>query len=170
MNRNYRYQFYVEGECEKKLIEEFKKQQTMIVSGRVNVFNAIQNTLPNALLANLSSNTIVVLVFDTDTADISVLRANIQKMKRFRNVIAVWCIMQVKNLEDELLRSTDVKEIKDLLNCKTDSDFKRDFLREKNIMIKLSRHRFDYNKFWSSKPDGAYSGFENCGYKVKKPQ
>ncbi len=119
MSRNEKYQFFVEGECEKKLIDELKKQQTMIVSGRVNVFNVTQNELPNALLANLSNRTVVILVFDTDRQDAITLRKNIQKLRKYRNVKDIWCVMQVRNLEDELVSATDVREIKELFDCKS---------------------------------------------------
>ena len=167
MSKNYKYQFFVEGECEKKLIDELKKQQNMIVSGRVNVINVTTRELSSAILANLSSGTIVVLVFDTDRRDTSILRNNIRKLKKTRNVKDVWCVMQVENLEDEFLRTTDVKEIKDLIGCRSNSDFKREFLAEKRLMVKLKSHHFQYDLFWASSPSEEYSEYENCGYKVK---
>ena len=167
MSRNEKYQFFVEGECEKKLIDELKKQQTMIVSGRVNVFNVTQNELPNALLANLSNRTVVILVFDTDRQDAITLRKNIQKLRKYRNVKDIWCVMQVRNLEDELVSATDVREIKELFDCKSNSDFKRDFLKEKKLMEKLKRHSFNFGLFWNKKPSGVFSEFENCGNRVK---
>lgn len=42
MRKNVRYHYYVEGNCEKKLIDEFKKQQLPIIAGKIDVFNAIQ--------------------------------------------------------------------------------------------------------------------------------
>ncbi len=42
----------------------------------------------------------------------------------------VICITQVKNLEDELLRSCDVKQIKELTGSKSNSNYKRDMLND----------------------------------------
>ena len=167
--RQYRnYQYYVEGDTEKKLIEAFKKAQRMILSGKVDVFNVVQNELPNARLTNLTDNTTVILVFDTDKNDTTMLRKNIEKLKRLRAVDDVWCIMQVNNLEEELLRTTDIREIKELIGCRSNSDFKREWKKEKRIIEKLREHHFDYGNFWNSCPGKEYNGIINEGTKIKK--
>ena len=51
-----RYHYYVEGNCEKKLIDEFKKQQLPIVSGKIDVFNAVQEEFTNIKLRMLPEN------------------------------------------------------------------------------------------------------------------
>ena len=170
MSTNIRFQYYVEGESEKKLIEEFKKTRNMIISGNVNVVNVKQKELSNYLLANLSSNTVVILVFDTDTEDVRILKRNIETLKKCHNVREIWCVTQVRNLEEELIRATDVREIKDLIGCKSNSDFKRDWIREKRLVEKLSHHTFNLDLFWASDPGPAYAGIENKGYKVKVPK
>lgn len=45
MARNEIYQFYVEGEDEKKVIETLKKDMNSIVSGKVEVLNVISRRL-----------------------------------------------------------------------------------------------------------------------------
>lgn len=60
-----RYHYYVEGNCEKKLIDEFKKQQLPIISGKIDVFNAVQEEFTNTRLRMLPENTVVILVFDS---------------------------------------------------------------------------------------------------------
>ena len=167
MKKYIRYQYFVEGETEKKLIEEFKRAGNLILPGSVNTLNVKQKLLTSARLANLAENTVVILVFDTDTDGLAVLRKNIQTLIKSRNVLDVWCVTQVKNLEDELLRSTDVHEIKELIGCRSNSDFKRDWLREKHLLEKLKRHSFRISVFWSSQPQGEYADIENCGYRVK---
>lgn len=69
MTRGIRYQYFVEDGTDKKIIEEFKKTRKMIVTGTINVFNVKQKKLSNARLMNLSDNTVVILVFDTDTKE-----------------------------------------------------------------------------------------------------
>ena len=122
-----RYHYYVEGNCEKKLIDEFKKQQLPIISGKIDVFNAVQEEFTNTRLRMLPENTVVILVFDTDTGIVEILKRNLEILKKYPRVKETWCVMQVHNLEDEIKRSTDVKEIKDLLGSKSNKEYKHDF-------------------------------------------
>ena len=162
----YRFQYFVEGDTEKKIIEEFKKEQSLIVSGTVNKFNVIEKIIPNAAITNLRSNTIAILVFDTDKKVVSILQENIIRLKRCKNIKEIWCVMQVDNLEDELIRATDVKQIKDLIGCRSNKDFKRDFLREKRLMIKLRNHHFQIDKMWVTDPSEEYKMFQNDGKRI----
>ena len=50
MRKNLRYHYYVEGQCERKLIDELKRQQLPIISGKIDVFNAVQETRKGQLL------------------------------------------------------------------------------------------------------------------------
>ena len=167
MSRYKRYQYYVEGETEKKLIEELKKAGNMILAGSVNTFNVKQKELTRATLANLSSETTVIMIFDTDTKNTEILLSNIETLRKSRNVKEIWCVTQVENLEDELIRSTNIREIKDLTSSKSNSDFKRDWIRGKNLVEKLRKHGFNYALFWSTQPGDPYRNIENCGYKIK---
>lgn len=167
MNRSYRrIQYFVEGQSEKKLIEVMKRE-LKIISGSVNIVNVTQKLLSGAILANLSSNTTVILIFDTDTQDDRALKKNLKKLKECRNVQEIWCIPQVGNLEEELIRATDVREIKDLIGSQSKSDFKHDWLKEKRLLEKLRNHGFDFDKFWATPPDGVFSDIDNCGNRIK---
>lgn len=167
MTGNRKYQYLVEGETEKKLITELKKEGGFILSGAVNHFNVVDQRLTNAMVANISNNTVVILVFDTDKKKTDILKDNITKLKKSRNVKDVWCVMQVKNLEDELIRSTDVMRIRDLIGCRSDSDFKRDFIKEKRLIAKLREHSFDIDKMWVTSPGIEYTVFQCAGEKIK---
>ena len=166
MSKNKRYQYYVEGECEKKLIEILKRNN-MILPGNVSVFNVIQNKFSNSRLANLSSHTVVVLVFDTDSDTDATLKENLWILQKYSTVREIWCIPQVKNLEDELLRSTDVHQIKDLIGCQSKSDFKREWLNDKRLFEKLKQHSFNYARFWSLDAEAPFASISNDANKVK---
>ena len=168
MMKNNRYQYYVEGKCEQKLISVLKDQKTWIISGKVEVFNVIQETFSNIRLRQLSPNTIVILVFDTDTSNSNILNKNLQILRKAPNVKAVWCVMQVNNFEDEIRRSTNIREIKDLLNCKSNSEFKHAFVIEKRVFEKLMTHEFDYTKLWVTDPPHAFEGIDNDGIRIKQ--
>ena len=61
---------------------------------------------------SLKDGTAVVLVFDTDAGNLTVLKENIKLLQTQRNISEVICVLQVKNLEDELVRSCNIKQIK----------------------------------------------------------
>ena len=87
----------------------------------------VQERLTDLKLRVLSEGTILIFVFDTDSGNIDILNENIKKAKKSSRVKKVYCITQVKNIEDELIRSTDIKRIEELLSSKSKTDFKRDF-------------------------------------------
>ncbi len=167
MGRNDRFLYIVEGECEKKLITTFKEQKDIIVSGKVQTFNVVQELLTNMHIRTIKDNTIVILVFDTDTNNIEIVNENIKFLKKARNIKDVWLVLQVKNLEDELVRATNVTQIKNLIGSKSNKDYKHDFIHEKNLYDKLKCHNFEINKLWITSPMGVFKLFKNQGAKVK---
>lgn len=168
MSKKNRYQYFVEGDTEKKLLNELKKEGNMVIPGPIRVLNVVQERMSSAMLASIPSNTTAILVFDTDTKRIDILKENLEKLERNKSVTETWCVMQVENLEDELIRSTDIKTIRELTDSKSNTEFKRDIIREKNLMSKLRNHNFDLTKMWVTEPPKEYEGIENDGDKIKK--
>lgn len=78
------------------------------------------------------------------------------------------CIPQVNNLEDELLRSCHIKQIKELLGSKSNKDFKHDLIVEKNLKKKLLNHGFDIQKFWNRNPENKFREISNGAINIKK--
>lgn len=165
---DYRYFYYVEGQCEKKLIDLLKEHQ-LVLPGRSEVFNATQDLFNSARLRLLPPRSVVILIFDTDTCELNALIKNIRTLRAQQNVLHVWCVTSVENLEDKLIRSTDVKDLKKLLNCKRISDFKQSFISEKHLYEKLSDHQFDLSKLWITEPPMAYlkESITNQGFRIK---
>ena len=162
------YQYFVEGEDEKRLIEVLKTDMRLIQPGKIQVLNVVQERLTDMKLRVLSEGTILVFVFDTDAGNVDILKENIKKAKKSAQVKDVYCITQVKNIEDELVRSTDINSIEKLLGSKSKSDFKRDILRERNLKQKLEAHSFDLNKLWCKIPPTPYEFISNESNIVKK--
>lgn len=102
------YQYFVEGDDEKRLIEVLKTDMRLIQPGKVQVVNVVQERLTDLKLRVLSEGTILIFVFDTDSGNIDILNENIKKAKKSSRVKKVYCITQVKNIEDELIRSIPV--------------------------------------------------------------
>lgn len=161
------YQYFVEGEDEKRLIEVLKTDMRLIQPGKIQVLNVVQERLTDLKLRVLSEGTILIFVFDTDTGNIEILSENIKRAKKSFRVKNVYCITQVKNLEDELIRSTNIKRIDELLESKSKSNFKRDFIKEKNLKQKLEAHSFDLKMLWCKEPQSPFNIIKNEAYKVK---
>ena len=77
------------------------------------------------------------VVFDTDVEKVDILDENIKIIKNSNNVRDIICIPQIKNLEDELIYSTNITKIIDLLESKSKKDFKNNFNNCKNLIKKL---------------------------------
>lgn len=118
------------------------------------------------VISTYEEGTIVVLVFDTDTGKKNTLLKNIRFLQKDSNVKQVLCIMQVKNLEDEFLRSCAISQIRELTGSKSNSDYKRDLLRQSNLADKLKKHQFQFEKFWNSS-DKVYESICNDSAQIK---
>ena len=135
------YVYYVEGQCEEKLLKILKTDMRLIRPGKVIKRNVIQDKLRHAQLTTLKKGTTAVLVFDTDTDNTAIL---------FETAISkVICITQVENLEDEIVRSCDVNTAKELTNSKSTGSFKSDFIRASNLKGTLEKHQFCFQDLWS---------------------
>ena len=71
--------YYVEGLCEQQLIAALKENPARLISGKVRVFNVIQNLIPKSQMISIQAGTTVVLVFDTDVPQTTNLRKNRKK-------------------------------------------------------------------------------------------
>lgn len=142
--------YFVEGDNEKKIVNELKGKY--LESGVVNKFNILQEKISNYVLRKFSNEkkNISIIVYDYDVFEKNI---NTEKLKNkleenieiLSSISEVVIIEQNKNLEDELKRATDVKEI---LNSKSNKDWKRDMLNTINLLEKLEKKNFQINKFW----------------------
>lgn len=162
------YHYFVEGDDEKKLLNTLKLQLECIASGKVDILNVVQERISTAKVRTLKSDTIVVLVYDTDVANTTILKSNIDFLKRQSNIKKVLCIPQVYNLEDELLRSCNIKSISALFGSSGTSNFKRDFKNCTNLDSKLQQNNFDVTLLWNKIPANDFSVFGNDSQNIKK--
>ncbi len=168
MRKNVYYQYFVEGEDERKLVNVLKSDLEFILSGKVQIFNVTQQKLTKLRLMNFKNGTKVVLIFDTDEGNDLILHQNIEFLKRADIVSEIISITQVRNLEDELKRSCNINQIKDLLGSKSNKEFKHDLIKEKNLADKLKKFQFDFSKFWNTTDRDKYKEIVNEAYKIKK--
>src|SRR5574344_617551 len=161
------YQYFVEGADETHLIETLKTNMRLIKPGKIQILNVVQERISDLKLRVIADGTILVFVFDTDVGATEILYENIKKASKTPNVKQVLCITQVKNIEDELVRSTNITSIEELLNSRSKTDFKRDFLRERNVKQKLESHCFDIKKLWCKNPPEPFTQIRNDAKLIK---
>ncbi len=159
--KNKLFHYFVEGECEKKLIDELKNAKNhQLVAGKVDVLNVITEVIPNARLLALSKNTTIVLVYDTDQNKTEILETNIKRLKQygFKNVLH---IQSIKNFEDEIVYSTEIDNINEVFNIQGTSNFKKKFISHNDLSNKLKSINFNHLRLWSrtnaEKPFSKYS-------------
>ncbi len=145
------YQYFVEGECEEKLINIYKAPPyNYFVPGKVEVFNFVNKFITKNRILNLKPETNIILIYDTDVEDIERLRANIDMLRKY-GYKNIYHIQSIKTFEDEIVFSTDMKKIDELFNTKSNSEFKTQFLREKelNLVNRLEKHYFSLDDIWT---------------------
>ncbi len=160
-------QYYVEGSDEEKFVQILKTSFKCILPGKVQVFNAATQRFTRAQLLSLKPKTTAVLLFDTDFINRIILDDNITKLSKCRSVDEILVVLQVKNLEDELLRCCEINRIEDILNSKSKGDFKRDFLKANNVDQKLRQVKFNINKLWIMEDTDTCAGIRNEGRRIK---
>ena len=76
---------------------------------------------------------------------------------------------QVLNLEDELVRCTDVRTAMELTKSGSVKNFKTDFckMKTKDCRSMLERHKLDYARLWMTKTPEAFSFVENNSSQIK---
>lgn len=123
MGKNSIYHYYVEGEDEKSVLNTLKRDLGCIESGKIDKFNVVQNKFTIARIRPLKPGTTVILVYDTDVeTNMEILRYNVTFLKKQSGIKAVLCIPQVKNLEDELVRACEIRNVEELTKSGTKSD------------------------------------------------
>lgn len=102
--------YYVEGECEEKLINALKVgRDNKIAAGKVEVFNIIQSPLSRMRAAMLRRGTIVILVYDTDVLKTDILKRNVKILKE-SGASAIYHVQSLQNFEDEIVYATSLQE------------------------------------------------------------
>ena len=165
--RNEIIQYYVEGEDERALVDVLKNELRVIKPGKVHVFNVVEKQLPDAMVRTIKKGTTVVLIFDTDTGQIDTLERNIAKLKAYGFSSKIVLVPQVPNLEGELVHSCNIRKITELLNSRSEKEFKSDLIHITNLGSKLREHDFDINLLWNRQAKAPYQNISNEAAKIK---
>lgn len=149
--------YFCEGPCEEALIKALQKEPALVAAGRPRTFNVIQNVIPNSILLQIKQGTTVVFVFDTDKEITDKLQKSMEQVKKHCPQSKIVFLVQVKDLEDELVRSTDVKKVTDLTQSQSVSNFKTAFCKTKDLRELLERHQIDVGKLWATTPPEVFA-------------
>lgn len=161
--------YFVEGSCEKQLVEALKLPPAKLIPGKVIVFNPIQKRLPMSQLLTIRPNSIVVFVYDTDVQEVDILRDNILLIRKFCERVRLVHLMQVPNIEGELVRCTDVKSVLLLTKSRAANDFKSDFCRPTPQACRylLERHHLNADLLWTAAAPQPFNNLERNRTTVK---
>ena len=159
MRKTNRVIYFVEGECEAKLINALKEVPAAIRPGKVKIINVIQNLISASQLVQIQAGTTVVLVFDTDVPKTDCLKENIIQLRKKCTRVEVVFLPQVRNFEEELVRCADVERVSELTHSRSSRDFKRDFCAATNARNLLERHHLDSGMPWQDSLSGDRRGW-----------
>ncbi len=161
MSKNQSIVYFTEGETEQKFIKVMKTELQCIAPGKIYVLNVLTHLISRARLNMIPYKSIVVLVFDTDVPHMrtDILDENISFLRRY--CAQVITVPQVRNLEEELVYSTDISNIEELLSSTSVKNFKNDFQRHKESAIRdaLKNHHFRIEDLWIRTPEKPYDRY-----------
>ena len=161
--------YYVEGPCEQQLISALKEAPEKLIPGKIKVFNVVQNLIPKSQMLSIQAGTTVVLVFDTDVSQTLNLKKNLELLERYCGKLKIVFLPQVLNLEEELVRCTDVKTVTKLTKSGSVKNFKTDFckMKVKDCRSMLERHQLNIARLWMTKTPDAFDFTDNNGDSIK---
>lgn len=168
MNKNCVY--YCEGEDDLKLIDALKVPPSRILPGKSRKLNVIQSLIPKSILVSIKPGSNVVLVFDTDvTINLEVVKKNIDNIKRYCRDVNIIYLLQVKKLEDEIVRCTDMKSVLELTKSKSLSNFKSDFknMKDEECRHALERHKINVQDLWTTPAPAEFNFIERNSSQIK---
>lgn len=145
--------YFVEGQCEEVIVRSLIQDFHLLPPGRIKVLNISQRRFPQSLMFSLIPGTCVVFIFDTDTGTPHTVRENIVAIERMTTDVEVIVIPQCRNLEDELIYSCSLKEIRQITGSRSNKNFKHDLIHAINVHRLLESCGFNFAKLWSRKAD-----------------
>ena len=129
------------------------------------MYNVVQNLIPKSQMLSIQAGTTIALVFDTDVEQTAKLKKNLELLGRYCGKLHIVFLPQVLNLEDELVRCADVKNVSELTRSNSVRNFKTDFckLKVKDCRAMLERHGLNFEQLWTTNVPEEFSFVKsNC--------
>lgn len=163
-------QYYVEGECEEKLIRVFQHvEKCGFKPGKIEILNPANQIISSLRINQLKKGTTVALVYDTDHVNVNVLKSNYESLKKSRNIEEIYHVQSIKNFEDEMVYSSSISSVNEIFSTKSVGDFKKKFINHRELVKKLEDISFSVELIWSRcSPNLDIKDFPNNGNKIKR--
>ena len=163
--------YFVEGECELKMLTALMKEAPCLVRpGKIEVFNMVGTRLSSMRAKTIRRGTKVILVYDIDSNRVETLDLNLRILSRYAYISPekIVHVQSIRCFEDEVVRSTSLRNINACFGTQGKEEFKRRFIAHKNVMGKLADIGFDIGKLWCSEcpPDSCFSKYKNAGRNI----
>lgn len=159
------YHYFVEGECEMVLLKALMHAEDAsygICPGKIEILNVLYQKISPTKARTIKKGTKVVFVFDTDIKKIDLLEDNIETIMNNSSLDEedIIFVQSVSSLEDELVFACErLTNIGELLGTKGREEFKKKFIKHRDIVPKLKSVGFQINKMWSRIPSEPFSSF-----------
>ena len=140
---------FVEGQCEEALLRSLILDFGLLPSGRIKVLNICQRKFPKSLIFSLKPGSRLIFIFDTDAGNPSFVEESLKMVENMTSGVELIVVPQCRNLEDDLMHSCSLREIKQLTKSRSNKDFKSDFLGSCSIGRLLRMNGFDFSKLWT---------------------
>lgn len=148
------YQYIVEGDNEYILIT-YLKEKGLIPKGKVIKFNVVEKRLKESMLRSMKNEINIILIFDTDTGKTDNLADNIRFLKTKKNQVkSLITLAQVKNLEDELVRCSNMNHIFEMFQSSNKKEHKHKMNHCKNLDSVFSKINLQVEKLWTKTDEG----------------
>lgn len=137
--------YFVEGETEMALINAIKNNY--IISGKVQKINLWESDV-TLYLRQYTAKSHIICILDTDVMTSENESKKNNNLKKLRKYYIVDVVSQRKNLEDEIVSSTSIKNISEMYEIRNIDKHKKQFINDKNLLKTLENLEFNINKFW----------------------
>lgn len=140
-------QYLVEGENEQAIINAIKGE--FIISGKVDVFNCLEKNVSLKIRTIKAPECIIVIDIDVlSKAHKDCLITNANKLQKSGKKVTI--ISQNRNLEEELIRASNLDGILNMYNVDTIEKHKSKLNKDRDVRSTLSKIDFDYSLFWNT--------------------
>ena len=171
------FRYYVEGGCEANFLVSFMhapSSQHRIRPGKIEILNPVTERISKVKAMTIKKGTKVVLVFDTDIPNVSILNENVKTLRTVAGLTRndILFVMSVNCFEDELIfacpKFRTVKDLIQFFGARGLSDYKSDFSKNKNLVEKLRQAGFDMERIWSRPANAPFDVYSIDAKQIKR--
>ena len=167
--------FFVEGECEINFVKDLCQKGYINLAGKIEKFNICYHHVDKMIrkYEKINKHIDFYFIFDIDVLETNANKEQMtfsENWKKLKNIKQnKYCVIQVKNLYDELVYScghlNKKLDLFQLFDTDSENEFKENFINQNNRLEKLDSKGFDISKLWCQKTPSVLSQ-----YKIERKQ